>query len=115
MSAEMKYIQIPHVLAVLSYDGDYHYIDRLAYSNSKALALYYLREAVRSFNALKRSPPKDIPSEVKELMNNIDSRYLEIEVENMHRIEKTQELREILSLICTKALATASKFIKQGE
>ncbi len=112
MASESRYIQIPNLLAILAYDGDYHYIDRIGYSHSKSLALYYLREAVRAFNALKRNPPEDMPEEVKELLQNIDSNYLEYEIENVNKIEKMKELRETLSLICAKALAAASKFIK---
>jgi len=112
MTSEARYRQIPELLAVLAYDGDYHYIDRIGYSHSKSLALYYLREAVRAFHALKRSQPKDMPNEARELLQSIDPGYLEYEIDNISKIEKTRELREILSLICAKALAKASKFIK---
>ena len=112
MSGETRYKQIPELLAVLAYDGDYHYIDRIGYSHSKSLALYYLREAVRAFHALKRSPPQDMPNEAMELLQSIDPKYLEYEIDNVSKIERTRELRETLSLICAKALARASKFIK---
>ncbi|GBC69903.1 hypothetical protein HRbin01_01608 [archaeon HR01] len=111
MAGESWFKQIPQVLAVLSYEGDYHYVDRLGYSHSKDLALYYLREAMRAFQALKRSPPKDMDSEVRDMIDKIDANYLDYEIENLKKIESTQELREILSLICAKALAIASKFV----
>ena len=114
MSGE-RYIQIPNMLAVLAYDGDYHYIDRLGNSYAKPLALHYLREALRDFIALKRSPPRDMPDEVKSLMHSVDDSFLEYEVESIRNLQSTQELREILSLICAKALAKTSKFIVRRE
>ncbi len=114
MSAE-RYIQIPNMLAVLAYDGDYHYIDRLGNAHAKSLALHYLREALRDFIALKRSPPSDMPDAVKSLMNGVDDSFLEYEVESIRNLQGTQELREILSLICAKALAKTSKFIGRRE
>lgn len=106
------YNQIPKVLAVLAYDGDYHYIDKLSNSHSKSLVLYYLREALRDFNSLKRSPPKDVPNKVLELMGEIDVNFLEREIDNIRGIEGTQNLREVISTICSKALAVTSQFIK---
>ncbi|MFN4337159.1 MAG: hypothetical protein ACK4FV_06230 [Candidatus Nitrosocaldus sp.] len=114
MSGE-KYIQLSTMLAVLAYDGDYHYIDRLGNSYSKPLALHYLREALRDFIALKRSPPSDMREDVRNLMNNVDESFLEQEVESIRHLQSTQELREILSLICAKALAKTSKFIVLSE
>ncbi|MEM0488568.1 MAG: hypothetical protein QW707_05120, partial [Candidatus Bathyarchaeia archaeon] len=114
MSGE-RYIQIPNMLAVLAYDGDYHYIDRLGNSHAKSLALHYLREALRDFISLKRSPPSDMPNVVKSLMHSIDDNFLEYEVESIRNLQSTQQLREILSLICAKALAKTSKFIVRPE
>lgn len=99
------------MLAVLAYEGDYHYIDRLGNSHSKPLALYYLREALRDFNALKRSPPNDMPSDALGLMSSIDARLLEHEIESIGKLQSTQDLRETISLICAKALAKTSMFI----
>lgn len=113
MSSE-RYIQIPKVLAVLAYNGDYHHIDRLGYSHSKPLVLYYLKEALRDFHALKRSPPKDlesVPEEIKQMISQVDAHYLDVEIEQIEKISGTRELREAVSLICAKALALSSKFV----
>ncbi|MDJ0270746.1 MAG: hypothetical protein NXY59_09455 [Aigarchaeota archaeon] len=112
---EIRYKQIPQVLAVLAHGGDYHYIDRLGYTHSKPLVMYYLREAIRAFHALKRSPPKEMPNAAAELMQSINPNYLEYEVEQINNVEKTKELREAVSLICAKALAIALKFIERGD
>jgi len=114
MSGE-RYHQISNMLAVLTYKGDYHYIDRLGYSHSKPLILYYLREALRDFHALKRAPPNDIPDEALKLLKEINPDFLDREIEQINSKTETRELREIVSLICAKALAIASKFIKSKE
>lgn len=114
MSEEI-YVQIPSVLAVLAHDGDYHYIDRLGNSHTKPLALYYLREALRDFNTVKRSPPEDMHSEAKKLMHEVNENFLEFEIESIRKLKSTQELREVLSLICAKALAKTSRFIERKE
>ncbi|MEM0382122.1 MAG: hypothetical protein QXJ29_07290 [Nitrososphaerota archaeon] len=113
--SEEKYIQIPKMLAVLAHDGDYHYIDRLGNSHARPLALYYLREALRDFNALKRSPPDDMHGDAKKLMHEVNDAFLEVEIENIKNLQSTQELREVLSLICAKALAKTSRFIEVSE
>lgn len=115
MSSVEYYNQIPTMLAALAYDGDYHYIDRLGNCHSKPLALYYLREALRDFNALKRSPPNDMPNEVRNMMYGLDYDYLEREIGKIGNVGDIQELREILSLICAKALAKTSRFIKTEQ
>ncbi len=108
---ESKFIQIPDMLAVLAHDGDYNYIDRVANSQSKPLVLYYLREALRDFNALKRSPPGDMKKEAKELLDSINPDYLEYELEQIRSSESAKHLREMISYICAKALAKATKFV----
>jgi len=110
-----RYIQIPNVLAALAYNGDYHHVDRLGYSHSKPLVLYYIKEALRDFHALKRSPPQDMPEEVKQMINRVDAHYLDLEIEQIERISGTRELREAISLICAKALALSSKFIGERQ
>ncbi len=112
---ESRFIQIPYMLAVLAHDGDYSYIDRVANSQSKPLVLYYLREALRDFNALKRSPPDDMSEEAREILRNVNPEYLDYEVDQIRSIESAKQLREVVSYICAKALAKASKFVKAGE
>ncbi len=112
---ESKFIQIPDMLAVLAHDGDYNYIDRIANSQSKPLVLYYLREALRDFNALRRSPPGDMKEEAREILWKINSEYLDYEVDQIRSIESERQLREVTSYICAKALARASKFVEAGR
>jgi len=115
MQMENRFIQIPDVLAVLAHDGDYNYIDRVANSQSKSLVLHYLREALRDFNALKRNPPEDMDEEAKELLYRINPDYLEHELDRIRTSDDAKRLREVVSYICAKALARASKFVKVVE
>jgi hypothetical protein len=112
---ESKFIQLPDMLAVLAHDGDYSYIDRVANSQSKPLVLHYLREALRDFNALKRSPPNDMKPDAKDLLWSIKTDFLEYELDQIKASEDPKVLREIVSYICSKALARASKFIEKGR
>jgi hypothetical protein len=112
---ETKFIQIPDMLAVLAHDGDYNYIDRVANSQSKPLVLHYLREALRDFNALKRNPPNDMKPEAKDLLWSIKPDFLEYELDQLKASEDPKVLREIVSYICSKALAKASKFIETSR
>ncbi len=112
---EDKFVQIPNVLAVLAHDGDFSFIDRVANSQSKPLVLYYLREALRDFNSLKRSPPQEMSEEAKELLEGIESDWLERELDRINAIDDSRKLRETVSYICAKALARASGFVKEGK
>ncbi|MCL7388270.1 MAG: hypothetical protein LZ162_06090 [Thaumarchaeota archaeon] len=108
-----KFEQIPNLLAVLTVAGGYEHVDRLAYSNSKGLALYYLREATRAFHAIKRSPG-NLPEDVKKLIEEVNSDYLDFEIRTIQeKGNDTGKLREMLSYICSRALAKSSKYIKE--
>ncbi|MEM2041202.1 MAG: hypothetical protein QXI52_04775 [Nitrososphaerota archaeon] len=107
-----RFDQIPNLLAILTTAGGYEYVDRLAYSNSKALALFYLREAARAFHALKRSPPAELPDEAKTLLDSINPEYLDLEIKIIEeKGDDTRKLREMTSYICARALAKSSKFL----
>ena len=107
-----RFEQIPSLLAVLTVAGGYEHVDRLAYSNSKGLALYYLHEATRAFHALKRSPG-NLPEEVKKLIEEINPNYLDFEIKTIQeKGDDTGKLREMLSYICARALAKSSKYIE---
>ncbi|GIU72011.1 MAG: type I-A CRISPR-associated protein Csa5 [Candidatus Nitrosocaldaceae archaeon] len=113
-----NYIQIPTMLAILTINGDYLYVDRLAYTPSKDLALFYLREAYRALHAIKRNPPKDIKenTDVAKMLEGLESKRLENEISVIaDRCNDTRKLRETLSLICSKALAKSAQFIKTKE
>lgn len=110
-----RFEQIPRMLAILTINGDYSYIDRLSYSHSKELALFYIREATRALHALKRSPPEEIEKDkdAKTLLDNIDADSLENEIIQItDRGDDTKSLREMLSLICARALAKSSRFVR---
>lgn len=106
---------ISKMLSVLAHGGDYSYIDRLSYSQSKALALFYLKEALRSLHALKRSPPEDMPEEAKSMLSALDPNEVEEAISRLDNISGTMELRDAISRICASALALSISFVKSGE
>ena len=115
MQEEDRFLQIPDMLAVLAHDGDYSYIDRIANSQSKPLVLHYLREALRDFNSLRRNPPREMKSEAAELLWRINADFLERELDKIRASDDARRLREIVSYICAKALAKASRFVESGD
>ena len=115
MQEEDRFLQIPDMLAVLAHDGDYSYIDRIANSQSKPLVLHYLREALRDFNSLRRNPPREMKGEAAELLWRINADFLERELDKIRASDDARRLREIVSYICAKALAKASRFVESGD
>ena len=104
---------IAELLAVLvAENGSYAYVDKLGYAQSKDLVMYYLREALRDFHSLKNKPKWE-KDEAQKRANNIDMEAVEMSIQNMEKISGMKELREIVSLITAKALAIASKLMKE--
>ncbi|HDI10662.1 MAG TPA: type I-A CRISPR-associated protein Csa5 [Euryarchaeota archaeon] len=109
-----RYDAISKVLAALiSESGSYTYVDKLGYSPSTDLAVYYLRESLRDFHSLMRK--EDI--ENRELVEGAKEslRSAELEIELISKIKDRRELRRVTSLIASKALALSSPREKGGD
>jgi len=109
-----KYDAISKVLAALiSESGSYTYVDKLGYSPSTDLAVYYLRESLRDFHSLMRK--EDI--ENRELVEGAKEslRSAELEIEAISKIKDRRELRRVTSLIASKALALSSPRERGGD
>jgi len=100
-------------LAVLVAENrSYTYVDKLAYAPSKDLVFYYLREALRDFHSLKNKPGWE-HSEIKEEADKVDMEKVEREIQELDKVKGVKELRERVSLITAKALATASRLMEK--
>lgn len=110
-----RFESIPKLLSVLAHDGNYSYIDRLGYTHAKGLTIYCLKEALRAFHALKRSPPSEMPDEAKRLLMDLSHEEIDREIMALEKISDTVMLREKVSLICARALALSVGYVKAKE
>jgi len=108
---EVKVWNISRALAVLiAEQRSYSYVDKLSYATSKDLVLFYLREALRDLHSLKDKEFEN--AKAKEEMNKIDFNYLDKEIEEISKINDKIKLREVVSLISSKALATSMRLMQ---
>lgn len=116
-----KFPELSKVLAVLLVEqGSYTYIDKLAQSSSKDLALYHIREALRDYHSLMNSlKSKEVMSdedkEVKFVMERINFSEVENEIKELSEIATISHLRERVSLISSQALAEAARIKSKKE
>lgn len=88
----------------------YTYVDKLGYSPSKDLVLYYLREALRDFLSLQKKPQWNNQKAFEE-SKKINMERIEGEIQSIGKISNMRELREEISLIAAKALSIASRLM----
>ncbi|MGB9760003.1 MAG: type I-A CRISPR-associated protein Csa5 [Thermoproteota archaeon] len=101
---EIKVWNTSKALAVLiAEQKSYSYVDKLGYATSRDLVLFYLKEALRDLHSLKNKEFENKRAE--EEFKSIRFDYLDKEIEDISKIESKQKLREITSLIASKALA----------
>jgi CRISPR-associated protein Csa5 len=110
-------LRIDHIsrllAALLAESGNYAYIDRLGYSQSRDLAIFYLREALRDFSSINNrgwsneEAEKEASRIVMDLVNK--------GIEDIGKVSGMKELRERVSLITAKALAIAAPLIKREK
>ena len=109
------FIEASKVLAILVAEREsYMYVDKLSHAPSNDLALFYLQEALRDLHSLLRSGKfenKRAEDEAKKLNYGRIGRALE----QFPKIEDRKELREITSLLASKALVISSAFREEGE
>jgi len=100
--------ELPKVLAVLiAEEGNYAYVDKIGYAQSRDLLLFHVREALRDLQPLLHSET------IKKL--RIDYGRVENDLKRIVEIKSSRELREISSLIAGEALALASRLAYQQE
>jgi len=105
---------ISKLLAVLLAESkNYGYIDRLGYSQSRDLVVFYIREALRDFHSINNRGWKN--ERAKEKANEIDMDLINKGIEDIARTAGMRELRERVSLITAKALAIAAPLIKSRK
>jgi CRISPR-associated protein Csa5 len=106
--------QISRLLAVLlAESGNYAYIDRIAYSQSRDLAIFYIREALRDFHSIRNRGWRN--EKAAEEASKIRMEFVDRGIEDIGRISGMKELREVISLITARALAIAAPLIKEEE
>jgi len=106
--------QISRLLAVLLAESrNYAYIDRIAYSQSRDLAIFYIREALRDFHSIRNRGWRN--EKAAEEASKIRMEFVDRGIEDIGRISGMKELREVISLITARALAIAAPLIKEEE
>ena len=102
---------LSELLAILvAENGSYTYVDKLGYSPSKDLVLYYLREALRDFSSLKNKPIWENQKALEEA-GRIDMGVVERDIQRIGAISDMRSLREEISLIAARALSIASRLM----
>lgn len=99
--------ELAKVLAVLiAEQGSYTYVDKLGYSPSRDLAIFYLKEALRDLHSLMN---KEIENEkARQLLKEINFEYAERAIDELVKVEDRKTLKEKTSLIGAKALAISA-------
>ncbi len=117
MSSELDISDVSKLLAVLVVEqGSYTYVDKLGYAPSTDLAIYYLKEAIRDYHSLLRKGELDHP-ELWGLIKDLNKRLDRVNyvLDKISEIRDRKELRKVVSLISSKALSFAAKYIKVKE
>lgn len=106
--------ELAKALAVLVVENkNYGYIDKIGYAPSKDLALFYIKEALRDLHSMLS---KDFENkEVEKLAKSINFSIVEKELKSISEINDRRVLREITSIIASKALARSAKLMIGGE
>ncbi len=99
--------ELAKVLAVLIAEQDsYTYVDKLGYSPSRDLAIFYLKEALRDLHSLMNQGVEN--AKAKELLESINFDSAAKAIDELARIEDRKTLKEKTSLIGAKALAISA-------
>ncbi len=102
--------EISKILAALTVEqGSYTYVDKLAQSTSKDIALYHIREALRDFHSLMNRGFE----KAKDLVETISFTKVEEELNEIRKKESLIELREVVSLITSQALSEAARLMSK--
>ncbi|MEM2741990.1 MAG: type I-A CRISPR-associated protein Csa5 [Nitrososphaeria archaeon] len=100
--------ELPKILAILLVEqGSYTYIDKLAQSTSKDLALYHIREALRDYHSLlSRGISNDA---ARDIAGKINFSYMENEIREIKEVLSVSDLRERVSFLSSQALIEAAR------
>jgi len=105
--------EISKALAVLVAEaGNYSYVDKLGYAPSKDLTIFYLKEALRDLHSMMGRKFEN--EEAEKAAREIKFEQIDIALQKISKISDRKELREITSLIASKALAKSAK-LKKSE
>jgi len=111
---EVRFLDdLAKVLAVLVVEeGSYTYVDKLGNAPSVDLALHYIREALRDFHSLLRKGSLE-HEELRGLLEDVGRNInrLQVTLSDVSKIEDRKELRKIVSLVSSKALALAAFYL----
>ncbi len=112
----MEYARdIAEVLAVLIAEkGNYTYVDKLGYTPSKDLAIYYIREALRDLHSLINGQRWE-NRRAKEMAYRINFDRVEKGIQDLAKLDPKdkKKLREITALISAKALSISAS-LREG-
>lgn len=96
------------VLGILvSVEGSYTYVDKIAQATSKDLAMYYVRDALRDYASLTSSDKISDSPQAKFVADTILPSEIESDVAKITQLNSVPELREYLSFIASEALIQA--------
>lgn len=113
MSESINVDDVSRLLAVLvAEQGSYTYVDKLGYAPSADLAVFYLKEALRDYHSLLRKGVFDNPV-VRDVVSGLNKKLDKINyvLGKIAEIRDRRELRRITSLISSKALAYAARYM----
>ena len=105
-----KFDTISKILGILIAEREsYSYVDKIGYAPSKDMLLHYLKEAFRDYNSLLTGgfDKKSLEEEAKKINIEYAEREL-MDIENISE-EDRKAIREVSSLIASKALLVAAK------
>lgn len=114
-----KFDNLARILGILCAErGDYSYVDKIGYAPSKDTLLFYLKEAFRDFNSLLSGSFENKAAEKEIQYLNLMTAEKELKAIEEIDVKDRKQLREISSLISSKALLVAarlkSKFPGEG-
>jgi len=109
----MEYARdIAEVLAVLIAEkGNYTYVDKLGYTPSKDLAVYYIREALRDLHSLINSQKWE-NQKAKEFAKKINFDRVEKGIQSLAKLDEKKELRRVTALISAEALSISASLME---
>ncbi len=109
-----RFDNISRILGVLVAEREsYSYVDKVGYAPSRDTLLFYLKEAFRDFNSLLSSGFENTTagSEAK----RVNLREAERELLEIESINDRRKLREVSSLISSRALLIAARLMGREE
>lgn len=109
------FYELPKALGILVAEQEsYTYVDKFGYAPSKDLAIFYLKEALRDLSSLSKKDKFENPR-AKEALNQVNFEKIEKEIDALYEVKDRSELREITSIIASKALVISARLEATGS